>query len=76
MNGNAGPDMDEDSPAAMLACQSVLRLLHGRLKAFPEGSEASTETALAPHRRAAARSIRTRELHILEQVLALHSLQG
>ncbi len=60
--------MDADSPAAMLACQSALRLLHGRLKAFPDTSEAKAAGAVALHRQAAARSICSWEQHTLEIV--------
>lgn len=64
----AGPAADTDSPAATLACQSLLRLFHERLKAFTGAITPATTAQIVPQRQAAAGRIQTWEQQLLEQV--------
>ena len=66
----AGPPVDADSPAAMLACQSLLRLFHERLKALSAPVTGEARADVAPQRQAAAERIRHWEQQLLEQVSA------
>lgn len=62
---------DSDSPAAMLACQSVLRMLHNRSKAFPEANcPAQNNAEVHPQRKAAAGCVSSWEQQLLEEVRA------
>ncbi|KAK9833784.1 hypothetical protein WJX74_005732 [Apatococcus lobatus] len=65
-----GPAVDADSPAAMLACQSLLRLFHERSKALSDPTTAGKMLAVAPQRQAAAERIRRWEQQIVEQAKA------
>ena len=60
----------QTSPAAMLACQSLLRLFHERSKALSDPIAADQMSAVAPQRQAAAERIRIWEQQVLEQVRA------
>lgn len=66
----AGPaSIDSDSSAALLACQSLLRLYHVRVKAFTAAPTSAATGQVLPQRQAAADRIRIWEQQLLEQVI-------